>query len=120
MSTTSLAIVQAAVEAAKEELQKQGLEADIDLLPRLFYQVFEQQNGMVNAILITKSGSSPELVKAVRKVLEAKFRRHVDILEKADASIIGGAILQFGDERIDLSVRGSLERLSESLISTNA
>lgn len=115
MTVTAHAIVEAAVEAAKEELRKQGLESDIPMLPRLFSKVLGDAHAITSAIVITKNGNNPAMVSAVKKILETKLKHSIDVIERADPSILGGAILQFGDERIDLSVKGTLERFSQSL-----
>ena len=47
--------------------------------------------------------------------LAAKFEKEVNVTSRVDESLIGGAIIRAGDTVIDGSVRGKLEKLSESL-----
>jgi F-type H+-transporting ATPase subunit delta len=47
--------------------------------------------------------------------LEAKFGRKVSATQSVDAELIGGVVIQVGDEIMDASVRGGLEALSVTL-----
>ena len=47
--------------------------------------------------------------------LEARLGGQVEIHEQTDASLIGGAIIRYGDQVIDGSVRGRVAKLSENL-----
>jgi F-type H+-transporting ATPase subunit delta len=47
--------------------------------------------------------------------LEAKFGRKVSATQSVDAELIGGVVIQVGDEVMDASVRGGLEALSVTL-----
>jgi F0F1-type ATP synthase delta subunit len=115
MSATALDIARAAVDAAIDALDQHGLKAEAAKLPRLFAKALAEKQGIVHAILITKSGNAGSLADAVRSLLEKKYDTSIDLEEKADPSVLGGAILTIADERIDLSVRGALEQLERSL-----
>lgn len=71
--------------------------------------------GAIAVTLTTPTGNAGELSKRVQQILEQKYNRPVQITEKAEPSLIGGAVLQFGDERIDLSVRGALDQFAANL-----
>lgn len=68
--------------------------------------------------LISPSGHEPHLKAAVHAIVESKRGCKAEIVEMADPTLIGGAVLQIGDEQIDLSVRGSLNELEASLRSS--
>ena len=70
---------------------------------------------MIAVTLTTPSGHAGELSAAIAKYLQSKLGRSVEVTERADPSLIGGAILQYGDVQIDLSVRGALRDLEEKL-----
>lgn len=72
-------------------------------------------DGMIAVTLTTPTGNAGDLAKRIHEILEQKYNRPVQITEKAEPSLIGGAILQFGDERIDLSVRGALDQFAAGL-----
>jgi F0F1-type ATP synthase delta subunit len=39
----------------------------------------------------------------------------VEIIQQADTSIIGGAVISFEDQQIDMSVRGSLRQMATAI-----
>jgi F-type H+-transporting ATPase subunit delta len=47
--------------------------------------------------------------------LEAKFGRKVTATQSVDSELIGGVVIQVGDEVMDASVRGGLEALAVTL-----
>lgn len=69
----------------------------------------------LSVTLITPSGSEPALLSSVRSMLEKKSGRPVEIQERRNSSLLGGAVLQIGDQQIDLSIRGALNDLESSL-----
>lgn len=73
----------------------------------------------LSVILMTVSGAEPALATSITALLEKKYGRKVQLTQRANASLIGGAVLQIGDEQIDLSVRGSLNGLQEKLTSSS-
>lgn len=75
-------------------------------------------SGTLPVLLITPSGDAGELTKKITDLLEKKFDRPVALMLKADPAMIGGVVVQFGDERVDLSVRGALEQLEKNLSMT--
>jgi F-type H+-transporting ATPase subunit delta len=47
--------------------------------------------------------------------LEARFGRKVTATQSLDDALIGGVVIQVGDEVMDASVRGGLEALAVTL-----
>jgi F-type H+-transporting ATPase subunit delta len=58
--------------------------------------------------------SDAQLASLVAK-LEAKFGRKINATQSLDADLIGGVVIQVGDEVMDSSVRGGLEALAVTL-----
>lgn len=58
---------------------------------------------------------TPDQKERLRSALEEKLRRTIRITERIDRSILGGVIVQYGDTRIDNSVKYRLETLKERL-----
>ena len=56
------------------------------------------------------------LAEQIKKALEQKLGRTVELTLTVDASLIGGAIIQADDRVIDGSVRTRLQRLTETLV----
>ncbi len=71
--------------------------------------------GTLTVTLTTPSGDEPGLAASVTEMLKKKYNRGVQIHQRRDRSLIGGAVLQIGDEQIDLSVRGALGELEAKL-----
>jgi F0F1-type ATP synthase delta subunit len=109
MKLTTQDIAVAAIEAAYETLAQNGLEHEASALAADMERELQSRHGAVTATLVTPSGSSGAFAESVKATLEKKLGRSVKLTERADKNLLGGAILEFGDERIDLSVRGALE-----------
>ena len=56
------------------------------------------------------------VAEQIKKALELKLGRAVDLTLNVDAALIGGAIIQADDRVIDGSVRTRLQRLTEALV----
>ena len=60
-----------------------------------------------------------ELTPAERQqlidVLGRRFEREIQLSSRVDTSLLGGAIIRAGDTVIDGSIRGKLDKLSETL-----
>ncbi|MGH8121379.1 MAG: F0F1 ATP synthase subunit delta [Rudaea sp.] len=52
---------------------------------------------------------------AIRVALKKRFGRDIELQQRIDASVIGGAVIDAGDVVIDGSVRGRLARLETAL-----
>ena len=68
-----------------------------------------------NVLVTTAVALSPDQKERLRSALSHKLRRTVRITERIDRSILGGVIVQYGDTRIDNSVKYRLDRLREQL-----
>ncbi len=108
--TTAADVVQAVLELSKKNGGKAFIREVADALRK--EAVGE---GAIMVTLTTPTGDAGELGKSVAATIEKKFDRPVTVTQKKDPSLIGGVILQFGDERIDLSVSGALGRFEQSL-----
>ena len=72
-----------------------------------------------NQILDVEATFAKKLTKAQREKLihnlEVKTKKKINLVEKVDASIIGGGILKIGDRIIDGTVRTQLDSLVKTL-----
>ncbi|MNF15709.1 ATP synthase subunit delta [compost metagenome] len=55
-------------------------------------------------------------IEALRKDLERQWNREVVMEAKVDPEILGGAVLQIGDQVVDGSIRARLEALKANLV----
>ena len=56
------------------------------------------------------------IAEQIKKALQQKLGRTVELTLAVDASLIGGAVIQADDMVIDGSVRTRLQRLTEALV----
>jgi F-type H+-transporting ATPase subunit delta len=72
-----------------------------------------------NTVNVTVTSATPvdkALADQIKKSLEQKLKRTVELTLAVDASLIGGAVIQADDMVIDGSVRTRLQRLTETLV----
>jgi F-type H+-transporting ATPase subunit delta len=80
--------------------------------------LINQRRGIVTAEVTTAVPLDADLQRLIAQRLAAYFNRdpqHITIRAHVDPSIIGGVVARVGDQVIDDSVRGRLERLRASL-----
>ena len=119
MSSPSLDLARAAVAALTEALQKEGQNSSAEEVLRLLTQAAEESAGTVTVTIASLTGDAESLVPAITAAIEKKTGKKVQIKQKKDSSLIGGAVISYGDERIDLSVKRALED-AEMLLTTNS
>jgi F-type H+-transporting ATPase subunit delta len=86
-------------------------------------ELINAQRGITTAEVTTAIPLDPELERLVAQRLAAYFGRDaqkMSIQSRVDPSIIGGVVARVGDEVIDDSVRGRIERLRRTLAGTSA
>lgn len=69
-----------------------------------------------NARVITAVAAEDSFIKSIKTALAKKTQRDVNVFCEVEPAIIGGAIIHLGDNVIDGSVRGKLNRLLEFLL----
>lgn len=98
-----------AVEAAVDLLRKNGLGKAVRTFPRLVRRTLEKKYGVLYVELTVPSGD--ETKNDILLALSEALGKSIELTVNTDPSLIGGALLRVGDERIDASVRGEVERL---------
>ena len=68
-----------------------------------------------NVTVTTAVALTPEQKERLRTALSEKLHKVIRITERIDRSILGGVIVQYGDTRIDNSVKFRLDALKEQL-----
>ncbi len=90
----------------------------LSLLPEgamLLADLRDHHGGVVRATVKSANKLSPDYLGRLQSKIEAATGKKVIITSEEDPSLIAGVVAQIGDRVIDGSVRGRLERLSESL-----
>ncbi len=90
----------------------------LNLLPEIV-QLFEAmkaaQEGVLEAHVTTAFELSDTQLAGLVAKLEAKLGRKISATQSLDADLIGGVVIQVGDEVMDASVRGGLANLAVTL-----
>jgi F-type H+-transporting ATPase subunit delta len=74
-----------------------------------------EQEGELTAHIASAFTLDTDQMASLISKLEAKFSRKVTATQSIDETLIGGVVIQVGDEVMDASVRGGLEALAVTL-----
>ena len=92
----------------------------VEMLPHIareFRRLYNAQVGIVEATAVTAAPLDDRELAALRSRLEQMTGGKVELATRVDASLLGGVQVRLGDQLIDGSVRGRLERLRNRLAS---
>jgi F-type H+-transporting ATPase subunit delta len=84
-------------------------------IERLFEEIKAEQEGVLEARITTAFPLSNEQMAGLMAKLEAKFGQKIEASQVVDADLIGGVVIQVGDEVMDASVRGKLQSMAATL-----
>lgn len=90
----------------------------LSLLPEivtLFEVLKAEQEGELTAHVTSAFELSKDQLAGLVARLEAKFGRKITATQSVDTDLIGGVVIQVGDEVMDSSVRGGLQSLAVTL-----
>jgi F-type H+-transporting ATPase subunit delta len=90
----------------------------LSLLPEivaLFEALKAEQEGELTAHFASPYALSDSQMAGLVAKLEARFGRKINATQSLDLDLIGGVVIQVGDEVMDSSVRGGLENLAVTL-----
>lgn len=82
----------------------------------LFEELKRESERTIRVTLRSASEIPADRADAIKAALKKRFAREIDLDQRIDASVIGGAVIDAGDVVIDGSVRGRLERLQSALV----
>jgi F-type H+-transporting ATPase subunit delta len=91
----------------------------LELLPEVASLVrrrIDDARGVQTAVVTTAIPMGQQERQLLTSRLAARTGRDIRLQERVDPSILGGVVAQVGDEIIDGSVRGRLERLRRALV----
>ena len=81
-----------------------------------YERLLNAQRGVVEAVVTSAEALTADETDAVRQRVEQMTGTKVQLRSEVDASLIGGLTVRVGDQLLDASVRGRLERLRHELI----
>ncbi|ALM09574.1 MAG TPA: hypothetical protein DEB30_02005 [Candidatus Peribacter riflensis] len=102
-------------EAAAQMLIQHGLTRQSHAFLRLVEREWLKRDGAVPVRITTVSGHAGPLAKEIADTVEKALKRACHIEERADPALMGGVLLQVGDERYDATLRGALSVLAARL-----
>ncbi len=84
-------------------------------IARLFEEMKADEEGVLEARVVTAYELTPAQLSTLVARLEARFGRKISATQEVDPALIGGVIIHVGDEVLDASVRGKLAELAATL-----
>jgi F-type H+-transporting ATPase subunit delta len=87
------------------------------LLPEITAQyslMRDDAEGEAAVEVVTAMALTDEQLEKLTATLTQRFKRRVRLEQKLDASLIGGAVVRYGDLVFDGSLRGRVERLGQN------
>jgi len=105
--------------AGKNLLQLLAENGRLTALPEIAAQFDLLKAEAENTVTVTVTSATPidkALAVEIKKALEQRLKRTVELTLNVDASLIGGAVIQADDMVIDGSVRTRLQRLTEAIV----
>ncbi len=92
-----------------------------ETLPAITAEYLRLRNraaGIVEAVVTSAEPLTAEETAALRARVESMTGSGVDLMAEVDPALIGGLTVRVGDQLLDASVRGRLERLRHQLAGT--
>ncbi len=80
-----------------------------------FSAQYETANNVISGSLILARPVSEKLAERIKAIVEARTQKTVEMKVSINPEIKGGFILQYGDNRMDASLKGQLEHLRRNL-----
>ena len=90
---------------------KRGRFEQLPAVIREFRRLYRLGEGIVEATVTSAAALDAAEVEALRSRLEAMMDKRIELSQAVDPELLGGLQVRVGDQLIDSSVRGRLERL---------
>lgn len=97
-------------------LAQRGRFESLPAIAAEFTRLLNRHRGIVVAVVTSAQPLSADENAALRARVEAMTGTAVDLRAEVDPTLIGGLTVRVGDELLDASVRGRLERLRNQLV----
>ncbi|HWR00113.1 MAG TPA: ATP synthase F1 subunit delta [Candidatus Methylomirabilis sp.] len=97
-------------------LSNDGRMKDVNVLPGLVRAVQAERSGKRHAVVTSALPLKAEDMRRISAALERIARMPVTLEERTDASLLAGFRISLGDWSYDSSLKGTLDRLHQSII----
>lgn len=94
-----------------EIIVKKHREGILHSVAKEFHNLYNEIKGINKADITTVIPLTEQLRAQFKEIIKTKFGKEAELNEKVDPSLIGGYILQVGDNQIDESIKGKLQAL---------
>lgn len=91
----------------------------IEDMLRNFLEMYRKNSGITSVTLTSAQAFSPAQKKTITAFVEKEYNTKVELIEKTDASLLGGFILRIEDLQYDASVKTKLYALKKELLELN-
>lgn len=85
------------------------------LMAKKYEELYREENKILQTRITTATQLNPATLEEIRKCVEHDFDANVEMSETIDPSLIGGFVLDVGDERYDASIARQLRLLKKNL-----
>jgi F-type H+-transporting ATPase subunit delta len=99
-------------------LAQRGRFETLSAIAAEYTRLLNRRRGIVEAVVTSAQPLSAEEGAALRARVEAMTGTAVNLRSEVDPTLIGGLTVRVGDQLLDASVRGRLERLRHQLVGT--
>lgn len=81
-------------------------------IAKQFHNAYNVYNGITKGVVVTAAPLDAELRKELEQIVKKiSSQKNVELIEKVDASLVGGFVLNVGDRQIDASIKNKLKEL---------
>ena len=79
-----------------------------------FLNLYNVEKNITPVVLTTAVKIDDVLRKEVLSFIKKQGKENIELVEKVDASIVGGAIIKMGDKQLDTSVSSKIKLLKQT------
>lgn len=95
-------------------LQKKKRESLLKDIANDFLNLYNVEKNITPVVLTTAVKIDDVLRKEVLSFIKKQGKENIELVEKVDASIVGGAIIKMGDKQLDTSVSSKIKLLKQT------
>ncbi len=100
-----------------EQLKKDGQLKNADKIMEKFSDLYNSKHGIVVTQVCVRRDVSQDVLKEIEDFVQRKYgAKKVELKIVTDENIKGGIVIRVGDEVMDASVGGQLEKLRRELV----
>ena len=90
----------------------------VEVIARQLHELLDQDAGRAVATIATPTPMDPAQLASVARRLSGVYRRPIIPQARVDGDLLGGMVVQIGDNYVDASVAGKLEEVRRHLLAT--